>query len=146
MKKSLLSFLWLFAALSSLLVSCSDGNGGDAAGIVCNVSLTATEGGSATFSDYLGSSMVVYGESEVTVIAVVDEGYEFDGWYNGNTKVSSDAEYTFTVSGDISIKAKFVMFVNGHEYVDLGLPSGIKWAICNVGANAPEKKTGAKGN
>ena len=27
---------------------------------------------------------------------------------------------------------------NGHEYVDLGLPSGIKWATCNVGANSPE--------
>ena len=26
---------------------------------------------------------------------------------------------------------------NGHEYVDLGLPSGIKWATCNVGANNP---------
>ena len=24
--------------------------------------------------------------------------------------------------------------INGHEYVDLGLPSGIKWATCNVGA------------
>lgn len=23
----------------------------------------------------------------------------------------------------------------GHEYVDLGLPSGLKWATCNVGAN-----------
>ena len=28
--------------------------------------------------------------------------------------------------------------VNGHEYVDLGLPSGLKWATCNVGANVPE--------
>ena len=27
---------------------------------------------------------------------------------------------------------------NGHEYVDLGLPSGLKWATCNVGANKPE--------
>lgn len=27
---------------------------------------------------------------------------------------------------------------NGHEYVDLGLPSGIKWATCNVGADNPE--------
>ena len=27
---------------------------------------------------------------------------------------------------------------NGHGYVDLGLPSGIKWATCNVGATAPE--------
>ena len=28
---------------------------------------------------------------------------------------------------------------NGHGYVDLGLPSGLKWATCNVGANAPEE-------
>ena len=28
--------------------------------------------------------------------------------------------------------------INGHEYVDLGLPSGTKWATCNVGASSPE--------
>ena len=28
--------------------------------------------------------------------------------------------------------------INGHEYVDLGLPSGLKWATCNVGAENPE--------
>ena len=27
---------------------------------------------------------------------------------------------------------------NGHEYVDLGLSSGILWATCNVGASSPE--------
>lgn len=27
---------------------------------------------------------------------------------------------------------------NGHAYVDLGLPSGVKWATCNIGATAPE--------
>ena len=27
---------------------------------------------------------------------------------------------------------------NGHEYVDLGLPSGTLWATCNVGASNPE--------
>ena len=27
---------------------------------------------------------------------------------------------------------------NGHEYVDLGLPSGTLWATCNVGADSPE--------
>ncbi len=26
----------------------------------------------------------------------------------------------------------------GHEWVDLGLPSGTKWATCNVGATSPE--------
>ena len=28
---------------------------------------------------------------------------------------------------------------NGYEYVDLGLPSGLKWATCNVGATSPEE-------
>ena len=28
---------------------------------------------------------------------------------------------------------------NGYEYVDLGLPSGTKWATCNVGASKPEE-------
>lgn len=28
--------------------------------------------------------------------------------------------------------------INGHGYVDLGLPSGLKWATCNVGASSPE--------
>ena len=27
---------------------------------------------------------------------------------------------------------------NGYQYVDLGLPSGVKWATCNIGANSPE--------
>lgn len=33
-------------------------------------------------------------------------------------------------------------FINGHEYVDLGLPSGLKWATCNVGASKPEEYGG----
>lgn len=28
---------------------------------------------------------------------------------------------------------------NGHDYVDLGLPSGTLWATCNVGASSPEQ-------
>ncbi len=29
--------------------------------------------------------------------------------------------------------------INGHEAVDLGLPSGTLWATCNVGASSPEE-------
>ncbi|MBO4416715.1 MAG: hypothetical protein J5801_01180 [Bacteroidales bacterium] len=40
-------------------------------------------------------------------------------------------------------KAAFLRFSNSFstipEAVDLGLPSGLKWASCNVGANAPEE-------
>lgn len=30
-------------------------------------------------------------------------------------------------------------YINGHGYVDLGLPSGVKWATYNVGATSPEE-------
>lgn len=30
-------------------------------------------------------------------------------------------------------------YINGHGYVDLGLPSGTKWATCNIGAKSPEE-------
>ncbi len=30
-------------------------------------------------------------------------------------------------------------YYNNHGYVDLGLPSGTKWATCNIGSSAPEK-------
>ena len=29
--------------------------------------------------------------------------------------------------------------INGHDWVDLGLPSGTKWATCNVGASQPHQ-------
>lgn len=32
--------------------------------------------------------------------------------------------------------------LNGHEWVDLGLPSGLKWATCNIGATSPEEYGG----
>ena len=36
-------------------------------------------------------------------------------------------------------KEKIAGTLNGHDYVDLGLPSGTMWATCNVGANSPEE-------
>lgn len=41
----------------------------------------------------------------------------------------AEEEDTITYSG----------FINGHEYVDLGLPSGVLWATCNVGASDPSR-------
>ena len=141
MKKSFLSFLWGFAALSSLLVSCDDNGGNDGSGgIPCTINITATDGGEASFKDYFGYSMNVYTGESVTIAATSNEGYGFIGWYVGDseTPVSRDAVYTFVARGDLSMVAKFGKYINGHEYVDLGLPSGIKWATCNVGASSPE--------
>ena len=52
--------------------------------------------------------------------------------------VSTDATYSFTVTGDRNLVANFDDAYVGHAYVDLGLPSGLLWATCNVGADTPE--------
>ena len=45
------------------------------------------------------------------------------------------------VDEDSSVKylLKLDFTHNGYEYVDLGLPSGLKWATCNIGASSPEQ-------
>ncbi len=53
-----------------------------------------------------GSGIWQYGTfAKVTAIAY--EGYEFDGWYEGDNRVSSEAEYRFRVSKDIGLVAVF---------------------------------------
>ena len=47
-----------------------------------------------------------------------------------------DMEYEQFSAVDVQTKSKNI--ISGHEYVDLGLPSGLKWAACNVGAETPE--------
>lgn len=54
--------------------------------------------------------------------------------------------YTTTLTGKKMENGKAYQYMatleaqtNYHEWVDLGLPSGKKWATCNVGAASPEK-------
>ena len=43
------------------------------------------------------------------VVATPKAAYNFAGWYNGTTKVSSNASYTFAVTANISLTAKFTI-------------------------------------
>ena len=43
----------------------------------------------------------------------------------------------FEIEGESSEQGN--VFTDVREYVDLGLPSGNKWATCNIGASAPEE-------
>ena len=43
----------------------------------------------------------------VTATAVAYEGNTFDGWYDGDKKVSGDATYTFKTTGTVTLVAKF---------------------------------------
>jgi len=40
---------------------------------------------------------------------------------------------------NIEPTANYDGIVNGYHYIDLGLPSGLKWAIYNIGASLPEE-------
>ena len=59
------------------------------------------------------------------------DGYSFKGWYNGEEPF----DFSEPINGDVNLTAKWVIL----EAVDLGLPSGTKWATFNVGASAPEE-------
>ena len=52
------------------------------------------------------------------------------------TAYSADA--TKTTGCEVKVK-ETATIPNGHDYVDLGLPSGLKWATMNVGAIKPEE-------
>ena len=104
------------------------------------VSVSATEGGTASTS----ATSVEQGES-VTITAVPNEGYEFDKWVINDIYMLTDLVCTIRVEEDLEIVARFVETANRHngfEYVDLGLPSGTKWATCNVGAEESDELGG----
>ncbi|MBO5720165.1 MAG: hypothetical protein J6R61_01350 [Bacteroidales bacterium] len=104
------------------------------------VSVSATEGGTVTTS----AESVEEGGS-VILTATPETGYVFKNWTLDGEVVSTDNPYTTTVTKNSEFVANFEAeenqsgeLHNGHEYVDLGLPSGLKWATCNVGATTPE--------
>lgn len=49
---------------------------------------------------------------------------------NGKNNIDDEPKYCLD-----HISQEITGTINGHEWVDLGLPSGLKWATCNVGAD-----------
>lgn len=105
------------------------------------VSISNSEYGKASFANSSDKKMIVFSGTDVTLVATPDKGYELYGWFvdDSETPVSTELSYTFAVNKNVKVFAEFRRTLNGHEYVDLGLPSGLKWATCNVGAESPEK-------
>ncbi|MBR5781326.1 MAG: carboxypeptidase regulatory-like domain-containing protein [Bacteroidales bacterium] len=58
--------------------------------------------------------------------------------YATNSKGTAYGEVKSFTTEEITMTGE----INGYEYVDLGLPSGLKWATCNVGATSPEMSGG----
>lgn len=132
----LLGFVITFASF----VSCDDNDAPESS--ICEVVVKSGGNGSVAITNNTGMTVNILKGNSLEVVATPDEGYEFVGWFVGNDDkpVSTDPVYTFVVNKNIVLVAKFSYpFVasgskGGYEYVDLGLPSGLKWATCNVGA------------
>lgn len=80
---------------------------------------------------------------KVTLTITPAMGYEL-----GELTVTDANKQTITVAGDysfvmpaadVTVTATFVKKPDTKEWVDLDLPSGLRWATCNVGASAPEE-------
>ena len=69
------------------------------------VSVSATEGGTATVND--AQSVTVEEGTIVTLRATANEGYDFAGWSVGGTTVSTNAVYTATVTASVEYVANF---------------------------------------
>ena len=75
----------------------------------------------------------------VLPVGVLPQGFTMNVYNGGTTPIFSKS----TASGALvvqwnMVKTMATLEVNAHPYVDLGLPSGLLWATCNVGADSPE--------
>ena len=122
----------------TVTIGSGGGNGGSVNPQTYTITTSANpaDGGTVT-----GGGTYTSGTS-VTLRATANTNYAFDHWQDGSTAnprtiiVAANTTYTayFTYNGGGGGNGS----ANGHEYVDLGLPSGTLWATCNVGASSPE--------
>lgn len=71
--------------------------------------------------------------SSNTGIATVDNNGTVRGMATGTATITAT-----TVNGGKTAVCTVTVTPSTHAYVDLGLPSGVKWATCNLGASSPE--------
>ena len=99
-----------------------------------NASPMPLDGGTVT-----GTGVFEEGAS-CSLTATANAGFVFKNWTENNAVVSTESTYGFTVHASRNLVAHFdPSGSDPHTYVDLGLPSGLLWATCNVGADAPEE-------
>ena len=107
--------------------------------------LAVTEGNDASISveSAEGISYVVLFPNEKKETKIKNKQGDMTYAYTFHNGIKNNKIYYRTASDGTTAEALDWVKIeeesnDGHEYVDLGLPSGLKWATCNVGANNPE--------
>lgn len=137
MKKHYSLLLAFLVAFTSFFVSC-DENGSDLDSTICKITVVSDGNGIVSITNYIGTSVNVLIGNNVEVVAMPGSDSKFIGWYisSSNEPVSLDEKFIFIASENTTLVARFEK--TKYEAIDLGLPSGTKWANMNVGASAPE--------
>lgn len=106
-------------------------------GATLNGNVTSDGGANVTARGF------VYGTNQNNLTQNVSCGTG-TGSMNYNLTLSVGGTYYYKAYATNSIGTTYgevktfdMTYINGHEYVDLGLPSGNLWATCNVGASSP---------
>lgn len=98
-------------------------------------------GGTGTMKPQIFEEMV---EQALNANTFTRDGYAFIGWNTeadgSGTAFQDQAIAVFGGSSTRTLYAQWAEAENGFAFIDLGLPSGTKWAICNVGATRPEER------
>lgn len=76
----------------------------DTCGYTRDISIVTIVGGYINGSD---DTAILKGDSITIIANSCENGKEFDGWYVGTEKLSSDSTYTITPDGDITITAVY---------------------------------------
>ncbi|MBR2318827.1 MAG: TonB family protein [Bacteroidaceae bacterium] len=94
------------------LFACSEGefdDSNDNTTVEYTVSIKTNGNGSVAIEGFTGSEAKVLSGSSVTVLAVCPDGYIFQGWYIDGREKSSSLSYTFTVSDNVELTARFMI-------------------------------------
>lgn len=81
----------------------------------------------------------IYVDSYYVGVSPVTMTISYDTHNFKAIRISDVLEQTVSINEDSGFVRLMFNEINGHKYVDLGLPSGLKWATCNIGANKPEE-------
>ncbi len=76
--------------------------------------------GGTVETSFTNGDLLDYGTS-ITLTAVANDSYAFDGWYVDGEQVSENAEYATTVSGDVTYVARFIKQYN----IGIVVPEGV---------------------
>jgi sortase A len=110
--------------------------------------VTDVTGLSISISDSAGGTVTgdgTYQEGdEITLAAAPEEGNIFDGWYENDVRVSTDANYTFTVATARTLQARFILPQTGIQNLTpflaiIGIFNGFLMVLINALRNFSRK-------